>query len=122
MLDAIPGKSPPTLGADKGYDTSDFIAECRKRGVAPHVAQNVTGHRGSNVDARTTRHPGYASSQVIRKRIEEHFGWGKTVGRIRQTVFRGINRVHLHFKLTMLASNIVRMSRMGLAVPSWRVA
>jgi transposase len=122
MLDAIPSKAPRTLGADKGYDTSDFIADCRKRGVAPHVAQILTEHRGSNVDARTTRHPGYASSQVNRKRIEEHFGWGKTVGRIRQTVFRGIHRVDLHFKLTMLASNIVRMSRMGLAVPSWRVA
>ena len=64
-----------------------------------------------------TRHVGYGLSQSIRKRIEEHFGWGKTVGRIRQTVYRGMKRVDQHFKLTMMASNIVRMARIMMAVP-----
>ena len=118
MLDAVPGKQPKTVGADKGYDSADFIADCRTRGVTPHVAMNETEYRGSAIDGRTARHDGYRVSQVIRKRIEEHFGWGKTVGRIRQTVYRGIHRVDQHFKLTMLASNIVRISRTPCAVPA----
>jgi len=118
MLDAVPGKQPKTVGADKAYDTADFIADCRARGVTPHVAMNETEYRGSAIDGRTARHDGYRVSQVIRKRIEEHFGWGKTVGRVRQTVYRGIHRVDQHFKLTMLASNIVRMSRIPCAVPA----
>ena len=65
----------------------------------------------SAIDGRTSRHAGYRASQVIRKRIEEHFGWGKTIGRIRQTVYRGIKRVDRHFKLTMVASNSTRMAR-----------
>jgi len=65
----------------------------------------------------STQHEGYRLSQVIRKRIEEHFGWGNTIGRIRQTVFRGIKRVDQHFKLTMTASNIVRMARIMGAAP-----
>jgi transposase len=117
MLDTLPGKGPKTLGADKGYDMRDFIAGCRKRGVTPHVASNVTHQGGSAIDGRTTRHAGYRVSQVVRKRIEEHFGWGKTVGRIRQTVYRGIKRVDQHFKLTMTASNIVRMARILVSVP-----
>ena len=80
--------------------------------MTPHVACNDARRGGSALDARTTRHAGYAVSQVIRKRIEEHFGRGKTVGRIRQTVYRGLRRVDQHFKLTMTASNIVRMARM----------
>jgi len=111
MLDTLPGAHRKTVAADKGYDTRDFIAGCRKRGVTPHVASHTTRWGGSAVDGRTTRHPGYAASQVVRKRIEEHFGWGKTVGRIRQTVFRGLQRVDQQFKLTMTASNIVRMAR-----------
>jgi transposase len=111
MLDTVPGGHPKTVGADKAYDTRDFIAECRKRGITPHVAANDTRIGGSAIDGRTTRHDGYAISQTIRKRIEEHFGWGKTVGRIRQTLYRGIQKVDQHFKLTMTASNIVRMAR-----------
>ena len=117
MLDTLPGKGPRTLGADKAYDMRDFIAGCRKRGVTPHVASNVTHQGGSAIDGRTTRHAGYRVSQVVRKRIEEHFGWGKTVGRIRQTVYRGIKRVDQHFKLTMTASNIVRMARILVSIP-----
>lgn len=112
MLDTVPGRQPKTLGADKAYDTRDFVAACRERNVIAHVASNLTRRGGSAIDARTTRHAGYALSQTIRKRIEEHFGWGKTVGRIRQTVYRGLRRVDQHFKLTMTASNILRIARM----------
>lgn len=117
MLDTVPGSGPRTLGADKAYDTAGFVADCRKRKVVPHVAQNDTRRGGSAIDARTTRHEGYPLSQTIRMRIEEHFGWGKTVGRIRQTVYRGLKRVDQHFKLTMTAGNLVRIARMPLAVP-----
>jgi transposase len=117
MLDALPGKGRRTLGADKGYDMRDFVAHCRQRGVTPHVASNVAHQGGSAVDARTTRHAGYRASQVVRKRIEEHFGWGKTVGRIRQTVYRGLKRVDQQFKLTMTASNIVRLARIMTSAP-----
>jgi IS5 family transposase len=117
MLDTVPGTHPKTLAADKAYDTRDFVDACRLRGVTPHVASNDTRIGGSAIDGRTTRHPGYAISQTIRKRIEEHFGWGKTIGRIRQTLYRGIRRVDQQFKLTMTASNIVRMARMLSAVP-----
>ena len=117
MFDAIPAAGPRTVGADKAYDTNDFIVGCRARGVTPHVACNDTRLGGSAIDGRTTRHSGYELSQVIRKRIEEHFGWSKTVGGLRQTVYRGLKRVDQHFKLTMAASNIVRMARMPSAVP-----
>ena len=117
MLDTVPGKKPKSIGADKAYDTQDFVAACRERNVTPHVACNDTRRGGSAIDTRTTRHIGYALSQTIRKRIEEHFGWGKTVGRIRQTVYRGLRRVDQHFKLTMTASNIIRIARMSCAVP-----
>jgi transposase len=117
MLDTVPGAGLKTVGADKAYDSADFIAACRERNVTPHVAQNLERRGGSAIGPRTTRHAGYGISQTIRKRIEEHFGWGKTIGRIRQTVFRGIRRVDQHFKLTMIASNIVRMARMPGAVP-----
>jgi IS5 family transposase len=105
------------VGADKAYDTADFIAACRTRKVTPHVAQNEGRRGGSAIDGRTTRHAGYRLSQTIRKRIEEHFGWGKTVGRIRQTVFRGLQRVNQQVKLTMTASNLTRMARILFAVP-----
>lgn len=117
MIDRVPGKRAKTLAADKAYDTRDFVAACRGRRVTPHVASHTTrAGGGSAIDGRTTRHPGYAISQTIRKRIEEHFGWGKTIGRIRQTVYRGIRRVDQQFKLTMTASNIVRMARLITAV------
>jgi IS5 family transposase len=117
MLNTIPGKRPKSVGADKAYDTADFVQACRERKITPHVAMNDSRRGGSAIDSRTTRHAGYALSQTIRKRIEEHFGWGKTVGRIRQTVFRGLRRVDQHFKLTMLASNLLRMARMPSVAP-----
>lgn len=117
MLGTVPGNGPKSLGTDKAYDTEDFVTACRGRNVTPPVARNDARRGGSAIDARTTRHPGYALRQTIRKRIEEHFGWGKTIGRIRQTVYRGMRRVDQHFKLTMAASNILRMARMPSVVP-----
>jgi len=118
MLDAMPPRSRRTLGGDKAFDTVDFVRACRERGVTPHLAQNDTRRGGSALDRRTTRHAGYRLSQMVRKRIEEHFGWAKTVGRIRQTVFRGLRRVDLQFKLTMTASNLLRLARIPMAVPA----
>ena len=117
MLDAMPSTARRSVGADKAYDTADFVAACRERGVTPHIARNESRRGGSAIDHRTTRHPSYRLSQSIRKRIEEHFGWGKTIGRIRQTVFRGLQRVDQQFKLTMTASNLLRIARMPMAVP-----
>lgn len=117
LLDATPKQRTRTIGADKAYDTRDFVDACRQRGVTPHLAHNEHTRRRSAIDGRKTRHDGYRLSQVVRTRIEEHFGWGKTVGRIRQTTYRGIRRVDQHFKLTMTASNLVRMARMLGAVP-----
>jgi len=122
LIETIPGSGRKTLGADKGYDTAGFIASCREAGVTPHVAANTNRQGGSAIDGRTTRHASYETSQRLRKRIEEHFGWAKTVGRIRQTVFRGIRRVDLQFKLNMLASNIVRMARMPQVGPAMSAA
>lgn len=107
MLDTLLGERPRTVAADKAYDTADFVAGCRQRNVTPHVASNDTRRGGSAIDGRTTRHAGDRLSQIVRKRIEEHFGWGKTIGRLRHTVFRGIRRVDHHFKLTMMASNLL---------------
>jgi transposase len=118
MLDAVPGIGRRSVGADKAYDTTDFVTACRARKVTPHVAANDTRRGGSAIAGRTTRHSGYRLSQIVRKRIEEHFGWGKTIGRIRQTTFRGLQRVDQQFKLTMTASNLMRLARMPGAVPA----
>src|SRR5882724_7801767 len=97
-----------TLGADKGYDTRDFVAAVRLLGVTPHVAQNTT-NRASAIDGRTTRHAGYAVSQRRRKRVEEIFGWLKTVGLMRKTRHRGTRRVDWMFTLALAAYNFVRL-------------
>jgi transposase len=109
LLAELPGTKRRTVGADKAYDTADFVAAARTMQVTAHVAQNVNARGGSAIDARTTRHPGYEASQCARKRVEEPFGWAKTVGRLRQTVFRGLARVNLQFMLTMAANNLLRM-------------
>ena len=88
MLSAKPGSKRATLGADRGYDTAGFVKQMRAIKVTPHVAQNDS-HRRSAVDARTTRHEGYAISQRKRKRVEEVFGWMKTVALQRKTRFLG---------------------------------
>src|SRR5262245_28337198 len=88
----LAGSRRITLGADKGYDTRSFVATCRPLNITPHVAQNDARPGGSALDARTTRQPGYVLSQSIRKRIEEAFGWMKTVGGLRKTPYRGRER------------------------------
>jgi transposase len=100
-----------TLGADKGYDTRDFVMELRELNVRPHVARNISARR-SAIDGRTTRHPGYAMSQRIRKRIEEAFGWIKTVAGLRKTRFRGLPRVDLAFAFAAAAYNLVRLPKL----------
>ncbi len=91
-----------TLAGDKGFDTQDFVAELREINVTPHVAQNTNGRR-SAIDGRTTRHPGYAISLRIRKRIEEAFGWAKTVAGLRKARHRGLPKVDWQFTLAMAA-------------------
>jgi len=98
-----------TLGADKGYDAEDFVNELRSMNVTPHVAAKA---KGSAIDGRTTRHSGYAISQRIRKRIEEAFGWSKTVGPVAKTMLRGLDRVGGQFTLTLAAYNLARLPRL----------
>jgi hypothetical protein len=98
-----------TLGADKGYDSADFVAALRRMVVTPHVAQKA---RHSAIDGRTTQHPGYALSQRSRKKIEEPFGWAKTVGGMAQTVHRGLDRVRAQFTMTMAACNLARLPKL----------
>lgn len=109
MLARLPGKRRKTVGADKGYDTKDFVASCRKGKITPHIARNTKRRGGSALDGRTTRHKGYAASLKVRKRIEEGFGWGKTIGQIRQVKHRGKTRVDDVFKLTYIGWNLIRM-------------
>jgi transposase len=108
MLDDLRGSRRRTLAADKGYDTHDFVATLRGIGVTPHVAQNTAGRR-SAIDGRTTRHSGYAVSQRVRKRVEEIFGWMKTIGLMRKTRHKGLPRIGWTFTLTAAAYNLVRM-------------
>jgi len=131
MLDALPGERRKTVGADKAYDTEDFVRGCRELNVTPHVAQNTyeydtkTGKRAkrqSRIDARTTRHEGYGISQVIRKLIETLFGDGKQHGAtIRQVKLRGQAKVSDVFTLSMLAVNLRRLPRL-LAVQATAVS
>ena len=100
-----------TLGADRGYDAADFVEELRGINVRPHVAQNSSGRR-SAIDKRTTRHSGYAASQRIRKRIEEAFGWIKTVAGLRQTKLRGLPKVDWAFTFAAAAYNLVRLPKL----------
>ena len=104
-----------SLGADKAYDTQDFVNELRSMNVRPHVAQNTNGRR-SAIDGRTTRHAGYAMSQTVRKRIEEGFGWIKTIAGQRKTRFRGRDRVGWAFTFAAAAYNLVRLPKL-LDVP-----
>ena len=105
-----------TLGADKAYDAEDFVNELRSMNVTPHVAQNTSG-RSSAIDGRTTRHSGYAVSQRIRKRIEEAFGWIKTIAGQHKTKVRGRDRVGWAFTFAAAAYNLVRLPKL-LAVPA----
>ncbi len=110
MAERLPGAHRATIGADKAYDMREVVDGLRSMGVTPHVAQySETAHRGSAIDARTTRHPGYAISQVLRKRVEEVFGWMKTVGQLRKLRHRGGARVGWIFTFTAAVYNLVRI-------------
>ena len=108
---------PETVGLDKGYDTRDLVAKLRARDITPHVAQNTAGRR-SAIDGRTTRHVGYAISQRIRMKVEEIFGWFKTVGGFRKTRHRGLEKVDFAGYLVGAAYNLVRLARMVAAPTS----
>jgi transposase len=116
MLEQIPGANQVTVGGDKGFDTRDFVAECRHLGVTPHVAQNLGRRGGSAIDGRTTHHPGYRLSQKKRKRIEECFGWLKTIALLRKVRHRGVCKVDWIFTFACAAYNLVRMRNLA-AVP-----
>ena len=111
MIEAIPGQHRITVGFDKAYDTTDFVADMRGRGATPHVTQNDTARR-SAIDGRTTRHWGYQVSLLVRKRIEEVFGWMKTIGGQRKTRYRGTPRVGWMFTLSAAAYDLIRLPKL----------
>ena len=118
MLQQIPGTGRVTVGGDKGFDTADFVRECRNMCVTPHVAQNLARRGGSAIDGRTTQHAGYRLSQKKRKRIEECFGWLKTIALLRKVRHRGTLKVDWLFTFACAAYNLVRMRNlMAVAVP-----
>ena len=119
MAERIEGGKRVTVAADKGYDAKEFVREIRGMNVTPHVAQNDKRRGGSALDGRTTRHAGYTVSQVKRKRIEEVFGWLKTVGMLRKTRHRGVHKVGWVFTFAAAAYNLVRMRNLvDTPVPS----
>lgn len=111
MLRQVPGSRRITVGGDKNYDTKDFVTDCRSMKVTPHVARRET----SIVDGRTTRHAGYQVSQRIRKRVEEVFGWAKTVGGGDKLRYKGVERNQLWWELTAAAYDLLRMAKISLA-------
>lgn len=115
LIEDIPRGGRCTLGGDKGFDTHDFVTGMREHGMTPHVAQN-TSRRRSAIDGRTTRHSGYEISQRKRKRVEEIFGWLKTVGLMRKTRHRGTALVDWMFTLSLTAYNLVRIRNLTAAV------
>lgn len=117
MMEAIPGDHAVTVGADKGYDTKNFVEEARNLNATPHVAQK----KHSALDGRTTRHAGYAVSQQKRKRVEEIFGWMKTVGGMRKLRHRGLQLVAWMFTFTAAAYNLVRIRNLSTAVAEAKV-
>jgi IS5 family transposase len=121
MAEDIPGNRRITLGADKGYDVHDFVGELRHMNVTPHVAQNDTNRR-SAIDQRTTHHDGYRVSQRKRKRIEEVFGWMKTVGLLRKLRHRGLEQVGWVFTFTAAAYNLVRIRNLIGSTPQPKCA
>jgi transposase len=112
MLEQLPGANRVTVGADKGYDTRGFVAECRQLKVTPHVAMNTGRRGGSAIDQRTARHAGYEISQKKRKRIEECFGWMKDIALMRKMKHRGLEKVGWLFTFAAAAYNLVRMRKL----------
>lgn len=115
MIENIAGDRPVTVGADKAYDTKEFVAEARQRNATPHVAQN-NKKRKSAIDGRTTRHLGYMVSQRKRKRVEEIFGWMKTVGVMRKLRHRGLKLIGWMFTFSAAAYNLVRIRNLSTAI------
>jgi IS5 family transposase len=115
MVECSIRKAGATLGADKNYDVKAFVQALREKNVTPHVAQKS---KGSAIDGRTTRHAGYQTSLNIRKRIEEVFGWAKTVGGLRKTRLVGLKKVKAQTVFTFAAYNLVRMS----SLCGWRLS
>lgn len=115
IAEVASGKRRITLAADKNYDTNGFVEAMREMKVTPHVTQNTGKKGGSSIDGRTTRHSSYAVSQKFRKRIEEVFGWLKTVGLFRKTRYRGVKKIDWHFTLAVTAYNLVRMRNLGVS-------
>jgi IS5 family transposase len=111
MLEEHMPRQRATLGADRAYDTRDFVDDCREIGVTPHIAQNDTKRR-SAIDHRTTRHIGYSVSQRLRMRIEQVFGWGKTIGGLRRTRLRGLARTRFGTYLVGAAYNLLRITNL----------
>jgi transposase len=119
MLQDVPGTGRLTVGGDKGFDTAEFVRECRNMHVTPHVAQNLARRGGSAIDGRTTQHAGYRVSQKKRKRIEECFGWLKTIALLRKVRHRGTLKVDWIFTFACAAYNLVRMRNlMAAAFPA----
>lgn len=104
-----------TVGADRGYDCADFVARCRQANITAHVAQST--HRRPSIDRRTVRHPGYQTSQRIRKRIEQIFGWFKTVGGLRRTRYRGLARTQFAAHFVGAAYNLLRIAKLAALAP-----
>jgi hypothetical protein len=117
MLEQVEGDGRIPVGGDKGFDTAEFVAECRHMNVTPHVARNTARPGGSAIDGRTTRHAGYAVSQKKRKRIEECFGWMKDIALLRKLKHRGLPKVAWIFSFAAAAYNLVRMRKL-VAIPA----
>lgn|SRR3989338_4435942 len=115
MAQELPGTHRKTLGMDKYFDNRECVRSLRQIRISPHVAQNTRRWGGSAIDSRTTRHPGYALSQRARKRVEEIFGWLKTVGLMRKTRHRGVDRVGWMFTFSTAVYNLVRIRNLILA-------
>ena len=115
LLQEVPGTGRLTVGGDKGFDTAEFVRECRNMRVTPHVAQNLGRRGGSSIDDRTTRHVSYGISQKKRKRIEECFGWLKTIALLRKVRHRGTLKVDWIFAFACAAYNLVRMRNLMVA-------
>jgi transposase len=112
LLDRNAARERRTVAADKAYDTAQFVADCRERGITPQVAMNITAHRGSAIDARTTRHAGYLASQRIRKRIEECFGWSKDGRPLRKMKLYGKRKVQFLTTLTVGIYTLLRVTNL----------
>jgi hypothetical protein len=111
MVEELPGSHPITVGADRGYDTRDFVEGLRQRRATPHFARH-TGSRRSALHGGTSRHPGYIVRQRCRKRVEEILGWLKTAGGLRKTLYRGRARVGWMFVFALAAYNVTQLARL----------